>query len=164
MNKNSATYKLVSSGLIAALICGFTLIKFSLAQGYFNFGDSIIFTAAFLMPDALYFTAAAGVGSALADLVSGYPLYIPVTFIIKAAVAFVAFYAVNKTNTIFSRILMLAVAALLIPIGYFIYELILYGFGTASVDALWNTAQGAMGAITGGILGGILRKRIIKQA
>ena len=163
MNKNSATYKLVSSGLIAALICGFTLIKFSLAQGYFNFGDIIIFTAAFLMPDALYFTAAAGVGSALADFF-GYPIYIPVTFIIKAAVAFVAFYAVNKTNTIFSRILMLAVAALLIPIGYFIYELILYGFDTASLSALWNTAQGAMGAIAGGILGGILRKRIIKQA
>ena len=39
---------------------------------------------------------AAGLGSALADLFSGYVVYAPVTFVIKGLMAFIAFYGFKE--------------------------------------------------------------------
>lgn len=89
----SATQKIVISSLFAALICVATmLIKIpSPLKGYINLGDGIVLLAAWILP-LPYGLVAAGLGSALADLFSGYAVYAPATFIIKALMAVVTYY------------------------------------------------------------------------
>ena len=79
------TQALVSIGIMTALITAVTiLIKIPIPQGYLNFGDVVVMISAFVMPfrGALI---AAGLGSALADLFGGYPIYAIFTFFIKMA-------------------------------------------------------------------------------
>ena len=52
-------------------------------KGYINLGDGIVLLAAWVLP-LPYGLVAAGLGSALADLFSGYVVYAPATFAIKA--------------------------------------------------------------------------------
>ena len=90
------TKKLVTSSLLAALICIATMsIKIPLpTKGYLNLGDCIIlFSAWTLWP--MYGFLAAGIGSALADLFAGYAVYVHVTFVIKGAMALVAYFGLS---------------------------------------------------------------------
>jgi len=106
----NTTQKIVISSMFAALVCVATmLIKIpSPLKGYINLGDGIVLLAAWILP-LPYGMAAAGLGSALADLFSGYVVYAPATFIIKALMAVVAysFYKLfaKKTKSTGSRIL-----------------------------------------------------------
>ena len=79
------TQMIVSIGIMTALITAVTtLIKIPIPQGYLNFGDVVVMISAFIMPfrGALI---ASGLGSALADLFGGYPIYAIFTFFIKMA-------------------------------------------------------------------------------
>ena len=55
-------------------------------KGYVNLGDGIVLLSAWVLP-LPYGIVAAGLGSALADLFSGYTVYAPATFVIKALMA-----------------------------------------------------------------------------
>lgn len=164
MSGKTTAYKLVSAGLCASLVCLFTMfIKIELAFGYLNLGDVIIFMSAFVIPDALWCVAAVGLGSALADLLSGFPVYIPATFVIKSLTALAAHFAVNKASKKYVRILLLILAGSLIPLGYFLYESIIYGVEEAVLTVGFNALQGALGLFAGNILGNMLRKRLNLQ-
>jgi len=63
--------------------------------GYFNLGETAIYVAAALT-DPLTAGVAGGVGSALADLTTGYSYYAPGTLIIKFVEAFTVSYLVLK--------------------------------------------------------------------
>ena len=92
----NTTQKIVISSMFAALVCVATmLIKIpSPLKGYINLGDGIVLLAAWVLP-LPYGIVAAGLGSALADLFSGYVVYAPATFVIKALMAVVA-YSIYK--------------------------------------------------------------------
>ena len=80
------TRKLVYAALFAALTCVMTMIvkiPVPATGGYVNLGDSVVLLAGWVL-GPMYGGAAAGLGSMLADLVSGYPLYAPGTFVINA--------------------------------------------------------------------------------
>ena len=80
------TRKLVYAALFAALTCVMTMIvkiPVPATGGYVNLGDCVVLLAGWVL-GPMYGGAAAGLGSMLADLVSGYPLYAPGTFVIKA--------------------------------------------------------------------------------
>ncbi len=87
----TATQRTVISALFAALVCVTTmLIKVpSPFKGYINLGDGAILLSAWILPPA-YGALAAGIGSMLADIFSGYAIYAPATFAIKALVAITA--------------------------------------------------------------------------
>lgn len=74
------------NALFIAIVCVMTLVikvPVPATNGYIHIGDSaIILIACFFGPG--YGWIAGGVGSALADLLSGYPHWAPFTFIIKA--------------------------------------------------------------------------------
>ena len=74
----NTTQEIVISSMFAALVCVATmLIKIpSPLKGYINLGDGIVRLAAWILP-LPYGMAAAGLGSALADLFSGYVVYAP---------------------------------------------------------------------------------------
>ena len=96
---NTKTKKIVMAALMAALACVATMIiKIpSPLKGYLNLGDCIVLTAGWLLSPTYGFLAA-GLGSALADVFSGYVTYAPATFIIKGLMALIAFYGFKLLN------------------------------------------------------------------
>ena len=93
---NAKTKKLVMASLMTALTCVATMvIKIpSPLKGYINLGDCMVLAAGWMLSPAYAFLAA-GLGSALADVFSGYVLYAPATFLIKGCMALIAFFGVK---------------------------------------------------------------------
>ena len=87
------TKKMVMAALMAALACIMTMIIKvpSPLKGYVNLGDCIVLVAGWMFSPT-YGVLAAGIGSAMADVFSGYLLYAPATFVIKGLMALTAYY------------------------------------------------------------------------
>ena len=157
------TKKIVISALIAALACVATMVIQipSPLKGYINLGDCVVLMAGWMLSPAYAFLAA-GLGSALADIFSGYVIYAPVTFIIKGLMAVIAFYGFKllnkKLNKTLSRIISGISAESLMVLGYFIFEGFLYGFIPSLVNVPANSIQGIAGIVVGGILINVFRK------
>lgn len=94
-------------------------------SGYANLGDAFVLLAGWIL-GPLYGAIAAGLGSALADLL-GYPIYAPITLIIKFLVAFFAAKLLIRYSQI--SFLHLCIIGLLCEIimvvGYYLYDAIL---------------------------------------
>ena len=148
------TKKLVLAALLAALTCVATmLIKIpSPLKGYLNLGDCVVLAAGWILSPAYGFLAA-GLGSALADIFSGYVIYAPATFVIKGLMALVAYFGFRmlhkKIRNLPARILSGFTAEVLMVLGYFVFEGFLYGFGPSVVNIPANGVQGAAGLILG---------------
>ena len=129
------TRMVVMSAMLASLTCVATMIiKIPTPlHGYANLGDCIVLLSAFLMPVSYGFCAAA-IGSALADVLSGYAMYAPATFIIKGLMALS---------------------------GYFVFEGFLYGFEASLVNIPANAMQGIVGLIMGFLLIKVFEKNRI---
>ena len=163
---NSKTKKLVMAALLAALCCVATMIiKIpSPLKGYLNLGDCVVLLAGWLL-SPLYGFLAAGVGSALADVFSGYVTYAPATFIIKGLMALIAYFGFkilqNKIGNLPSRIVSGIVAEAIMVLGYFVFEGFLYGFIPSIVNIPANAVQGVAGIFIGTILIKIFEKNKI---
>jgi len=154
--KNDKTQKIVWAGLFIALTTVATMIRLPvpLSNGYVNAGDAVVIVSAFLLGPALG-AIAAGLGSALADIFSGFAVYAPATLIIKALMGLAAgtiLLKLKDKKPIFPAILGGITAAIIMVSGYFAYELILYGLGGALADVIPNSIQGAFGVIAGSVL------------
>ncbi len=148
------TKKIVMASMLAALCCVATMsIKIpSPLKGYINLGDSIVLLSGWLLTPAYGFIAA-GIGSALADVFSGYLLYAPATFVIKGIMAIIAYFfhrtMQNKIGITPSRIIGGGVAEIVMILGYFVLEGFLYGFVPSLVNIPPNAVQGIAGIIIG---------------
>ena len=154
--------KIVFTALMASLICVATMIiKIPTPlHGYINLGDAIVLLAAWTL-GPLYGCAAAGIGSALADLFSGYAMYAPATFVIKGLMALVAwavYKKIKKTRSTVFLCISAILAELLMVVGYYLFEGVLYGFVPSLVNVPANLIQ-ALGGIVFGI---VLNKAIGK--
>ena len=162
----NAAQKIVISSLFAALICVATmLIKIpSPLKGYINLGDGIVLIASWILP-LPYGLIAAGLGSALADLFSGYVVYAPAIFIIKALMAVVAYscYAlfVKKAKSTVSRVFSGILSEFVMILGYFLFEGVLYSFVPSLVNIPANAVQAVAGIIIGVILITVFEKQNI---
>ena len=145
------------TALMAALTCVATMvIKIpSPLNGYLNLGDGIVLTAGWLMAPGYGF-AAAGLGSAVADLLSGYLSYAPATFVIKGLMALVACYGnklLHKRMGKLSAGIVSGIGAeILMVLGYYVFEGFLYGFAPSAVNIPANGVQGVAGLILGIVL------------
>ena len=81
MNKNKQQL-LVLYSLFIALVTTVTYFGFPMPFGYINLGDAIIFSIALVFGPVAGFISGA-VGSALADIILGYAIWAPFTFVIK---------------------------------------------------------------------------------
>ena len=157
------TQKIVIAAMLAALTCIATMIiKIpSPLKGYLNLGDCVVLLSGWLL-SPLYGFLAAGLGSGLADLISGYGVYVPATFIIKGVMAIAAYFGFrflqNKVTNISARIVSGIVAELIMVFGYYVFEGFLYGFGASLVNIPANAVQGVVGLIIGTILVKIFEK------
>ena len=143
---------------LSALLAAFTAVATIMIQiptptkGYVNLGDCVVNIAGWIL-GPLYGAAAAGIGSSLADIISGYTMYVPVTLIIKAlmaAASFFTFRAVNKrfSNTV-SRIIAASAAELIMVFGYTMFEVIIYhSWSYVLIGTAGNIAQSVMGIVS----------------
>ena len=157
MKENNTTRNLVFAAMLAALTCVATMIiKISSPlKGYLNLGDCVVLISGWML-SPVYGFLAAGLGSALADLFSGYLAYAPATFVIKGLMALVAFYGYkllqNNIGNIPSRIVTGIIAEVVMVLGYYVFEGFLYGFGPSIINIPANCVQGVAGLILGCIL------------
>ncbi len=154
---------LVISAMFAALICVATLVIQipSPLGGYINLGDAVIlFCSACVSP--LYAFSAAAIGSALADVFSGFMLYAPATFLIKGLMALVSctvFKAFkDKTGNFAARLLGGIMSEIIMISGYYVFEGFIYGFGASLVNIPPNAVQGGVGLVLGLILIKLFKK------
>lgn len=96
---------------------------------------------------------AAGLGSAMADLLAGYAIYVPATFFIKVLMALVAAFilkrsAIKKSSL---RAALAGIAAeLIMVVGYFCYDCFVLKYGMAALgDMPTNLIQAAFGIVAG---------------
>ena len=166
--KTTSTFRIVITALFAALICVATMliqIPIPATGGYANLGDGIILICAFLMPPT-YAVTAAGLGSALADILAGYVSYAPATLIIKAGVALISAFIFRRlckgknTHTMLAGMIVSGILAeIFMVLGYFLYEALILGYGLGAAGAIiGNIGQGMVGIILGCIVAPILRK------
>lgn len=163
MNTKNTTQKIVMAAMLAALTCVATMIiKIpSPLKGYINLGDCVVLLAGWTL-SPIYGFLAAGLGSALADLFSGYVVYAPATFVIKGVMALIAYYGFKllhkKIGNLPSRIIMGIVAEAVMILGYFVFEGFLYGFGPSVVNVPANSVQGIAGLVLGCVLVKVFEK------
>ena len=154
---HSKTKRIVITALMAAMVCVATMIiKIpSPMKGYLNIGDCIVLLCGWLLSTGYGFVAA-GLGSALADMFSGYITYAPATFLIKGSMALIAFACFKLMNKRLGRLPSQIIGAVLAEIvmvfGYFVFEGFMYGFVPSAVNIPANAVQGAAGLILGIIL------------
>lgn len=161
--KKTTTKKIVISSIMAALVFVATnIIKISFSsQGYFNIGDCVVLLCGWILTPSYAFLAA-GIGSLLADVFSGYFVYAIPTFIIKGLMAVSAHYIYKllsvRLNKIIARVLSGLTGELVMVLGYFIFEVFLYGVVSASLNIPGSLFQGIVGLILSIILINIFKR------
>lgn len=127
---------LVTTGLFAALSCAATMALQipSPTGGYMNLGDTAVLLGAYLLGPVCG-AVAGGVGSALADLLSGYPVYVPATLIIKAVMAVIA---AGLFRVLGRKGILLCAAAAEIPMvaGYWLFDALLTSLSSGGAFSL----------------------------
>ena len=140
---NKSVNKIVLTALFAAITFIATyIIKVPTlgTNGYVNVGDTMVLLSAWLI-GGIYGGLAAGIGSAMSDLIAGYTTYVPGTLVIKllmAIAAWLIFKAIKRANInkVVAYIVSSVVAELIMVFGYFLYESTLLGYGLAAAASI----------------------------
>ena len=159
---NNAASDNNTSGLVytALMICLVLLgtvlfrIPVPMTQGYVHLGDTMIFLGV-LMLGKRHGAAAAGLGSALADILGGYAFWAPWTLVIKSLMAFVTGLILERTarnhkhsysNDRLVKLTAMTAGGILMCAGYLLAETVMYGsFALAVVGLPWNIGQVGVG-------------------
>ena len=154
--------KLIYAAMLAALVTTATMVVKipSPTNGYVNLGDCFVLLAGWLL-GPWYGGAAAGIGSMLTDLLSGYAYYAPASFLIKGLDAMVAalLYRTLKQKR-GALVISGVIGELLMAVGYFGYSALLLGKGLAAALSIpGNLVQGGVG-----IVAAILLMHLAKRA
>ena len=137
--KNNPTEKMryiVLTGLFSALIFIFTaFLHIPSGSGFTHAGDGLLYLAACILP-VPYAVTAGIIGGALADGMSGFPIWIPATIAVKALTAL---FFTNKSTKIltFRNICGIIPSLAVCIVGYTLYEgtVLAKGFSASAVIA-----------------------------
>ena len=166
--KHKHLFLTVNSAVFAAIICVCTAIIYIPlpSGGYAHLGDGAILLSGLFLP-LPYAAAASAIGSALADIFSGYAIYAPITFVIKAlcAIAFCLVFKWLKALPAALRLIISGVIAELIMVGGYLFsEAFILGYGMGALGGiLGNCLQGCVGCIVCFIMYFALRKTRLLQ-
>lgn len=173
VRKKIGLVKIILGALFAALTCAATMVVKipTFTNGYINAGDCIVLMCGWLL-GPVYGFLAAGIGSALSDIISGYLFYAPATFVIKGLTALIAalLYAAlsgDKAPTsrrIIARVTSAVCGEAVMVLGYFAYEATILGYGlAAAAEMIGNGGQALFGIVVGTILAEIIRRTGIQS-
>ncbi len=161
--------------MLAALLAAFTTVATMMIRiptptmGYIHLGDGLVLLCGILAGPGIG-AIAAGIGSMLADVFSGYMAWAPATFIIKAATAFIGGMIFHKLHTVpvpVRTVLAGIPAEAVMVLGYYAYEVGLAMAGGSALQAAaiataagvpFNIVQGAAGLIVSVVLLPVLSK------
>ena len=160
---NSNLKKIVMAALLAAFACVATMsirIPTPGTSGYIHPGDAVVILAGVILGPG-WGLLAAGIGSAMADLLGGYFVYVPITFAIKGVTAFAAGMIYRKIGkspkTCCAAVALGGIAdIILVAGGYFLCECPLYGAAAAAASVPANMVQGIGGLVISMVLYPIL--------
>ena len=154
--------RLTLGGMLAALVAVFTAyVSVPIAGGYFHPGDAMIALSGVVLGPFAAIPAA--IGSGLADLLAGYTIYAPFTFVIKGLVGFVAGWGCKSGKLSLRTVGALVLAGLIVPAGYFATDCILYGAATAIASLPWNLLQALVCVAAGCVCLGTKLKKLIDR-
>ena len=143
--------KICIAGMFAALTCVATMVfHIPTNFGYANLGDCfVLLGACFLGPG--YGFAAGGIGSALADLLTGYAYYVPGTLIIKGGIAWIFAMLLRggrgQGHPVYRTVCAVG-AEVWMVLGYWFYKALILGKGAAALTSIpSNLAQGTVGVV-----------------
>lgn len=159
MNNHTNLKQTVMTALFAALACVATMsirIPTPGTGGYIHPGDAIVILSGVIL-GPVWGLLAAGIGSAMADLLGGYFIYVPITFAVKGLIAFIAgmiYHRLGKTSkTQYTAVILGGITdIILVAGGYFLCEIPLYGVSAAAASIPANLIQGLGGLIIAFVL------------
>ena len=162
-SKRTGLRLIAECGILAALVFTGTELRIPTALGYINLGDGVILLASYFIGPAAFFPAA--IGSALGDLIAGYPVYIVPSFIIKGLMGLVASLIMRKSEGrkaagVLIRICAGIAAELIMISGYFVFEALMYGTEAALGSVVFNLIQGGAAVLLAVPLTYMIRKKI----
>lgn len=157
------TQELVFTALMTALVFVATYLPhIPIPLGYAHLGDAVIFLLAFLAPRRTTLFAAC-IGSALADLLGGFVLWIVPTLVIKFVMAEIVCRIGRRGNEIAPRsgiIVALFLASLWMAAAYTLAGAVLYAsLPAALASAPGLLMEGAVNSIITFLLLPVLRER-----
>ena len=128
-------------------------IPIPFTQGYVHLGDAMIYSGVLLLGKKNG-TAAAALGSTMADILGGFAFWAPWTLVIKAAMAYTTGLIVERASAHEGRrshlvtVMGMTAGGLIMTAGYFIAEGIMYGnWPAAALGIPWNIGQFAVGIV-----------------
>lgn len=126
MKQREKTILLCQTAMFAALIFVLTAyLHIPSHTGYTHVGDGVLYFAACLLPTP-YAAAAGAIGAGLADLLSGYAIWMPGTVVIKALTALCFSNHVKRGLSVRNLLGLLPAWGLCIG-GYYLYECLITG-------------------------------------
>ena len=167
------TQRIVATSLMMGLIVVCTMfikIPIPLTTGYVHLGDAMIFLSVIIL-GTRYAAISSAFGSTLGDLLSGFAMWAPWTFVIKGLMAIVAgiiFKSVmkgakvpNSRATVTKATIIASIpAGILMVVGYFIAEGVMYGsWVTPWIGVPWNIGQFLVGII----IALVINKALVKS-
>lgn len=141
---------LATTGIMTALVLGMTLIHFGVtANGYVHFGDIAIYFTAFAFGPWAGLIAG-GLGTGLADVVSGYAIWAPLSLVVHGLQGLIAGLIVRQSVRAGRLIPGVVAGGLIVVGGYFLGEALIPvfgGLGAAVSELPFNLLQAAFGAL-----------------
>lgn len=180
MKKMNPTLRLVTAALLIAFTCIATMIiqiPTTATMGYIHIGDTFVILSGIILGPVLG-GFAAGLGSLLADALSGYAMFMIPTFIIKFTAALLCgliYQKIKKRKPKQESLTFLfagLTSEIIVIVGYFLNSIVLAmilnssissetitaGISTGTLGLLPNTVQGTVGIVLAFALFPLLNK------
>jgi uncharacterized membrane protein len=149
-NKRSSPVLLAVTAVMAAVVFVLTrLVQVPTpARGYVHLGDAGVFFAAFAFGPWVG-AIAGGLGTLLADITSGFPLWAPFSLVIHGAQGLAVGWLSRRWPDTKGLILAAVVGGAIVVLGYLGAGLLLSGLGAALGELPLNLLQVTAGAVVG---------------
>ncbi len=163
--RNKKISKIVNCAVFSAIILVATwLVKIPLpVVGYINAGDAVILLCSFIM-GPIWGGVSGAVGASLADLLSGYAVYIPATFFIKLVMGLIAggiFELLKNNHPVIRSVISAIIAELIMVFGYFLFEMYALKLSSAAVlNILFNAVQGTVCVVFSSVIYLAMKNRL----
>lgn len=148
--KNKISEMVYTSLLIAIVFISTYLIKIQTGNGYIHLGDASIFISVIVLGRKGGMLASS-LGMMIADIVSGYIIYAPFTFIIKGIMAYIISFGIHKENK--KKIVVYSLSIIFMITAYYFAEIIILVIGGSET---YPAIIGAMVTIIPNIIQGIV--------
>ncbi|HAE41983.1 MAG TPA: ECF transporter S component [Clostridiales bacterium] len=149
--RDNKTRVLTTSALMTAMVYIATYIGTALPfSGYAHLGDAAVFLSGLVL-GPYYGLMAAALGSALADGLKSYVIYIPATLVLKGLMAYMTGRVREKGSKMITSAMVFG--GFIMVLGYYLYEIVIYGNMQAPIINIpWNIIQFVIGIVVAKIL------------